>query len=216
MVLPIFLLLTIFGVGQQRTDAPSQDQNPRAFTEVKGQPQFEARTFEFSTSRHKYRILRSGRGTRTGGGIASRSFNLRLDKDDFLERHLFFAEYEDDLWVVCEVSDGESGAGFITRLDGKTLRMKWKRRIPAFNLGQGLIEGEHAYVTAIGFVARVNLASGIYEWKHDDLYRNNDFNSFKPPRVEGDLILFTEAESYGEPAKTIRLQKQSGKIVSIG
>jgi hypothetical protein len=216
MILLILLLLTISGVGQERTVAPSQPPNLRTFTEVKGQPEFEARTFEFSTSRHKYRILRSGRGTRTGAGIASRSFNLRLEKDDLLERRLFFAEYEGDVLLVCGVSDGEYGAGFITRLDGKTLRMKWKRRIPAFNLGQGLIEGEHAYVTAIGFVARVNLASGIYEWKHDDLYRNNDFNSFKPPRLEGDLILFTEEDMYSEPAKTIKLQKQSGKIVSIG
>ena len=48
--------------------------------------------------------------------------------------------------------------GFIARLDGATLRMKWKRVIPRFNVGQGLLDGAFAYVTGIGFVGKVNLS----------------------------------------------------------
>jgi len=215
-ILLILLMLASSSLGQQRTDSPSEPQSLRTFTEVKGRPEHLPSSFEFSTSGYKFRILSTGRGRRTGGGVTPRSFNLRLDNRDSLDRNIYYAEHGDDLLLICEVSDGESGAGFITRLDSRTLRMKWKQKIPAFNLGQGLIESDHAYLTAIGFIARINLQSGAYAWKHNDLYRDGDFNSFKLPALEGDIILFKEEVIYDEPAKTIKVQKQSGKIISIG
>jgi hypothetical protein len=103
--------------------------------------------------------------------------------------------------------------------------MKWKRSIPAFNVGQALIEEDHAYVTAVGFVGKVNLMSGTFAWKHDKLYtnglRNDDsygdsnFTSFELPKVEGDLVLFTEVEIYKYPPTSVKVQKRTGRIVSI-
>jgi hypothetical protein len=215
-ILLIILLLASSSVGQQSADSPSQRQRVRTFTEVKGQPEHLPSSFEFSMSGYKYRILSTGRGRRTGGEITPRSLNLRLKEGDSLDRNVYYAEHEGDVLLICEVSDGEGGAGFITKLNGKTLRIKWKRWIPAFNIGQGLIEGDHAYLTAIGFVAKVNLKSGAFAWKHGNLYRDNDFNSFELPRVESETVSFKEVVIYDEPAKTVKVQKRSGKIVSIG
>jgi hypothetical protein len=147
--------------------------------------------------------------------MPARRFNLRLDKGDSLQSAIYHADYQGDVVLICEVSDGESGEGFITKLDGQTLRMKWKQLIPAFNVGQGLIEDDHAYLTAIGFVGKVNLKSGAFAWKHSNLYRHDDFNSFELPRVEGDTVLFKEVVIYDEPAKTVKVEKRSGKIISI-
>ncbi|MEJ7575955.1 MAG: hypothetical protein WKF74_03000 [Pyrinomonadaceae bacterium] len=216
-ILLILLLLTSSGVGQQRTNLSSVAQSFRTFTEVKGQPEYLPSSFEFSTSDYKYRISSRGRGRRTGSGITPRSFNLRLDKGDSLERAIYHAEYQGDVLLLCEVSDGDGGAGFITRLDGRTLRMKWKRWIPAFNIGQGLVEDNFAYVTAHGFVGKVNLKSGAFVWKHDNLFRDGDtFNVFELPRIEGEAALFKENTIYNPPAKTIKVHKRSGKIISIG
>lgn len=126
--------------------------------------------------------------------------------------------------LICEYSDVESGAGFITRLDGRTMRMKWKLSIPAFNVGPGLLEGESAYVTALGFVGKVDLRSGTYAWKHANLYRSTrtkgsaysdtDFNSFELPRVAGELVLFKEVDPYPAPLKTLTINKRSGRIIA--
>jgi hypothetical protein len=215
-ILLTLLLLTSSNIGQQRINLPPEAQSLRTFTEVKGQPEYLPSSFEFSPSGYKYRISSSGRGRRTGSGIIPRSFNLRLDKGDSLERSIYHAGYQGDILLLCEVSDGDGGAGFITRLDGQTLRMKWKRWIPAFNTGQGLIENYFAYVTAHGFVGKVNLKSGAFVWKHDNLFRDGDtFNVFEPPRIEGEAVLFKENTIYNPPAKTIKVHKQSGKIISI-
>ena len=221
----ILALLTLWATssdGQQEIVSPSAYQNVSAFTEIKGLPdEIEPSYFEFSASGHNYKILRNGRGKRTGGEVAARPFNLRLTKDDYLSRVIYYAEYQGDLLLTCEISDGESGAGFITRLDGRTLRMKWKRWIYGFNVGQGLIEDRYAYITAIGFLGKVDLRSGAYVWRHRNLYQvgeNSDdaFNSFELPEIKGDTVLFTEAEiHYRTKVATVQVNKLNGKVIKI-
>jgi hypothetical protein len=213
--LALILLFTSIASGQQRTTSQHESPGTRNFTEIKGQPESYPTSFQHLTATYKYRISRSGRGTRTGAGSRARHFNLRLDKGFSLQNVIYYAEHKGGVLLLFDVSDGESGAGDITKLDRQTLRIKWKRKIPAFNIGEGLIEGNHAYVTGIGFVAKVNLISGALVWRHGNLYRNGDFNSFELPRIEGDTVLFEEVVVHDEPAKTIKVEKRSGKIISI-
>ena len=216
VALILVLLLANSIAGQQTHPRVSQSQRARIFTEIKGYPEESPESFEFSIQKYKYKITTNGKGKRTGDS-SSRSFNLHLNREDLLDRVIYYAEYQGDLLLICEVSDGDGGAGFITRLNGRTLRIKWKRWIPAFNIGQGLIEHKHAYLTAIGFIAKINIESGAYVWKHDDLYREEDtFNHFNLPKLLGDIALFIEDTIYDRPAKTIRVNKYNGKIISIG
>jgi hypothetical protein len=96
--------------------------------------------------------------------------------------------------------------------------MKWKRPIPGFNIGQGLIDGDYAYVTCIGFIAKVNLKNGAFMWRHDNLYQRGSgaFNSFELPEVDGNVVIFRESTDYLPKKKaTIRVQRDTGKIISI-
>jgi len=223
--LGVFVLLALlplaFVFGQQQPSV-------RSFTEVQIEgSDFDPHDVEFSTSGYKYNITSRGRGRREGKQEPVRRFNLRLYENDVLTRAVYHAEYDGDLLLICEYSDVESGAGFITRLDGRTLRTKWKRSIPAFNVGPGLIEGRFAYVTAIGFVGKVNLETGTYAWKHPNLYRTSsekgstysdaDFNSFELPKVEGDFVLFKEIGTYANVLgpQTLKVDKRTGKIVRL-
>ena len=229
LLVALLLLGLSASFGQQTGAGASRTLNTRPFTEVTGkQIEVEPSEFEFSASGFKYTISSRGRAKREGVGDSSgrvRRFDLRLSRGDVLERAIYHAEYRGDLLLLCQVGDGESGAGFITRLDGRTLAMKWKRSIPGFNVGQGLIENDHAYVTAIGFVGKVNLPTGGYAWRHSNLYRtspkrvngylDDDFNMFKLPKIEGDAVLFEEIDPYPIPVKTLKVQKQSGRILSI-
>jgi hypothetical protein len=209
------LLLSSAAFAQQGAKKAAPD-SVAAFVAVKGEPEYEPQSFKFSESDYEYTISSNGRGKRSGGGTSARNFNLRLNRADSLQFSIYHAEYEGDLLLICQAGDVEMAAGFITRLDGKTLRMKWKLSIRGFNLGPGLIEGNHAYVTAIGFIGKVNLRSGTFAWRHTNLYRNNDFNSFELPEVSENEVMFTEMVTHKEdPAKTITVDKRSGKIISI-
>ncbi|HET8781134.1 MAG TPA: hypothetical protein VFM63_01860 [Pyrinomonadaceae bacterium] len=214
--LVVFALLlvsaSIFAQAPDKSDV-------RPFTEFTGKG-VEGQDYEFTVSGYKYTILSNGRGKREAEKGAVRRFNLRLS-GVHLDGEIYYADYRGDVLLICETSDSEGGSGFITRLDGKTLAMKWKRSIRGFNVGQGLLEGNHAYVMATGFVGKVNLETGAYVWKHDNLYRSDtgrygdqDFNSFELPKIDDDAVLFTERETHPNPPQTLKIHKRTGKLIT--
>src|SRR5256885_1043588 len=147
--------------------------------------------FEFSLNGYQYVVTKNGMGKRIKGTSDVHSFRLRLDRG-YEVVHIFYAGHESDLLLVCEISDGETGAGFITSLDQQTLRAKWWRWIPSFNVGQGLIEEDYAYLIASGFIAKLDLNRGVYVWQHNKLYLGGTFPDFELPELSGDTVLFKE------------------------
>ena len=161
----------------------------------------------------QYEIEGDGQGKRIAPQ-APQSFRLHLDKDVFLEA-VYFAEYKGDLLFLCQISNGESGGGFIARLDERTLKTKWKRDLPGFNVGPALIESNFAYLTTIGFIGKIDLRSGGLPGR-TTLFRNGDtFTSFELPQLDNQNVLFKEKTIYNPPAKTIVVEKQSGRILQI-
>jgi hypothetical protein len=211
IVLTLVLSLTSSGNGQQHS---------YPFSSANSLPdKIDPSYFDFSTSNYSYSISNSGRGVRKGGGEPlARSFRLSLDRGDHLTRVIYHAEYQGDLLLICEVTDDLYGAGFIVRLDGRTLRIKWKRTISGFNVGQGLVDGKYAYVTAVGFIGKVDLNSGVYVWRHRDLYERSKqaFTSFELPEVQGALVIFRESPDYlRKKIAVIKVDRTSGRIVSL-
>ena len=179
----------------------------------------DATDFQFSVSGYDFSISGLGKGLRRGGGKSlSRPFSLQLDRSDYLTRAFYYAEYEKDLLLIYEVSDSEYGFGVIERLEGPTLKRKWKIVISGFNIGQGLIDDHYAYVTGIGFIGKVDLASGFYVWRHKNLYERSKhaFNSFELPEVNGPIVIFKESPDYlRKKVAIISVHRKSGKILRL-
>ncbi|HEV3470788.1 MAG TPA: hypothetical protein VG148_15800 [Pyrinomonadaceae bacterium] len=189
-------------------------ESARRIPEAGGSPAPEA--FEFERSGYRYRVASNGAGRRTKDG-APRLFNLRLEGADWIER-VYFGEYEDNVVLVCEVRDGESGAGFVARLEQPSMRALWKTDFEFFNVGQPLRDGPHLYLTGHGFVAKLDLRTGLFVWRQRRLYGRagaGTFNHFDPPEISGDTVLFREKPTGGVAPKTLRVNRKSGKILGI-
>ena len=214
----IFLAITVFGLNEF-----SQAQT-KVFSEAKGKP-FVGRVYDFEKwnfliGKQKYEIKNNGQGKRLVGNNRIKRFHFLLEKNEIIEHRIYFARYKNDLIVICETSIFDSGAGFITRLDGKTLKAKWRKDIPAFNVAKGLIEGNSAYLGGIGFAAKINLENGKYLWKHEDFYRkyreDGAFNVFEVPKIKGNVITYTENQNdYNRPPNIIKFNKNSGKVIEV-
>lgn len=174
--------------------------------------------FEFSIADYNYTIFKSGRGRRKRNG-ETRSFNLRVSRSEHLTGEIYYVAHEGDLVLIGEVSDELYGGGFIARLDGRTLRIKWKRNIQGFNVGKGLKDGKYAYVTGIGFIGKIDLNAGRYVWQHDNLYMRDAggaFNSFELPEVQGDLVIFKELPAYNRQKQAVvKVDRASGKVITL-
>ena len=212
MLIPMALLCAASTLAQQEPSAPKPAE-PRLFELPVAVAQGRrVVAYEFPAAGYKYHIARNGMGSRSDGAAPAQSFNLHLSKGDFI-RALYHAEYQGDALLLIEVSNGAYGAGFLVRIGGAVPDIKWKQAIPGFNVGKGLIEGDFAYVTARRFVAKVNLRSGSYAWRHGDLEHEGAFDAFGAPSLDANTVRFPSRRPAGG-ASAVTVEKQSGRILS--
>jgi len=196
----------------------------KTFLEAKGSEKYQTNydfdRWNFSVSKNRYEIRKDGKAKRTNIKNHATYFRIKLDKEESIERAVYFAQYKNDLLLICEVGMADAAAGFIARLDGKTLKTKWKRHISAFNIAHGLIENNSAYLAAFGFAAKINLAKGNFLWKHENFYRkykeSGAFNIFETINIKGNIVTFTEnQDNYNRPPNIIKFNKISGKVIEV-
>ena len=196
----------------------------RVFPESKGSPAtgkyYDFEKWSFSIGKDKYEITNKGRGKRISGKKRVTKFRISLAGAEILNRTIYFAEYKNDLLLISELGFGDGGTSFIVCLNGKSLKTKWRAAIDGFNVGQGLIENKFAYLTAIGFIGKIDLNTGKYVWKHEDLYRKYDesgaFNSFLTPEIKADIVIFKEEGILNKGFDhQIQVNKSSGKIIKV-
>lgn len=171
--------------------------------------------FEFSAFGQRYRIESNGQGLRVAPNSGTTRFRLKLGKG-FYVASLLFLEHQESVILLCGVSDSDAGGGAIYSLGRGDLRLEWMADIPGFNVGEALVEDNYAYITAIGFISKLDLRTGRYVWKQGDLFeKNHSFNNFDVPKITGNRVIFKGAGPYGHSPTTIEVDKRSGKILAM-
>jgi hypothetical protein len=169
--------------------------------------------FMFKTESGGYTIRADGYAESSSGKARPRNFSLPLGRNGHMVR-FYFLEYEGDLLLVYEGSDGEFGWGYVLRLNQKTLKPKWAAPINGFNIGPAILEANCAYLSAANLFAKIDLQTGKYLWQQEDPQKQYalSFNGFRLPSIDGERILFLEDRSKG---KTVELNKASGRILNV-
>jgi hypothetical protein len=208
--------LALHGSAQEAQPAPKPSQVFQLAKPINSKAHHDPEAFEFEMGGFDYHVRRNGNGWRKKGEM-SRRFNLRLDDGDL--GRVYFHDYGGRLLLVCEAGDGEGGWGFVTLLEQPSMRGLWRQHIPAFNVGEPLREGRSLYVTGIGFVGKLDLGTGEFDWQHDGLYDTREgapkhFNSFEKPELAGDTVLFRERSVYNQH-KTLVVDKKTGKTIRV-
>lgn len=167
-----------------------------------------------------FKVDKTGRVSRRGSNGRSSGFRIPLEQHEELTRVVYFAPYMRDLLLMFETQLGDGGSGRVVRVNLRTLKPKWNTSIPAFNVPRGLIEDRTAYVAGLGFVGKLDLETGGYIWRHDNMYRKylktGAFNAFLTPQIVGTLVVFKEEDLLREGFdRQIQIDKLSGKIVKV-
>ena len=97
--------------------------------------------FVFSTVTSKYVIRHDGLGEIDGNGEIGRFFHLKLGMNGRVER-VYFREYQGDMLIMYEVSDGRSAIAFITRLNPRTRKQRWVTPININGFAACVVEGD--------------------------------------------------------------------------
>jgi hypothetical protein len=165
--------------------------------------------------RADYQVGFDGLCKRVASGERPTEIRLPLPKNARIDRVLY-GEFQGDLLLIYEISDGESGWGAIVRLAPRSLVVKWHVNLPGFNLSKGTIEGSRLYQAGFGFVGAIDLTRGTFVWKHSGLYDRprQSFNAFQPPEPAGREVIFREepVSHTTNPPRVIRVNKVTGKM----
>jgi len=128
---------------------------------------------------------------------------------------LLAASFACDLIVITEYTDGEGAGAQVTRLSRDALRPVWTSKSVGFNVAEPLIDSPYVYLAAIGTVAKLDLRSGEYVWRHDGLYdrETGAFNIFAQPVRRGDTVFFTSDPAHRGGGRQIVVRDSSGSVV---
>jgi outer membrane protein assembly factor BamB len=184
-----------FAVATSKSDVPEDPQNE----------------FNFATKAGRYHFITDGKGEFATAKGATRKLVLPLDLNFSIER-IAYAEIGTELLLVCEESDGEGGAGFVTKIEESTLKIVWRATIPGFNVGEPLWRSGYLYLTAMGFIGKLDYRSGKYSWQHNGLYEKLFFSAFDKPKIEEGKVYFSEGEKKGN--RTIVVDDATGRILT--
>jgi hypothetical protein len=208
---------TIIGKPKIVSEQLQESANQRKdFTKVKSNSSSLSRNsiFNFSSSGSKYKIKADGSGVRESANLKPIKFNLKIASSDFIES-LSFLDFEDTILIIASITDNEGSNGSVYSLKKNNSQVKWVANIPGFNIGDVTIEDNYAYITAIGFISKLDLRSGKYSWKHLNLYQNNRaFGFFDRPEIQGKVVIFRGVSTDGTAPKNIVVDKISGKIIA--
>ena len=193
-----------FVYGQIPTDSTRTAQIPFVRVERIGEPN--ARFFfVFSTGYRNYVVRHDGFSEGSTATGLRKNFALKLGGVTRLER-LYFAEYESDLLIEYEVTDGRADWGYVVRFDQKTMKLRWISPLNASDLGPGLIDGRELYVSGKNVLAKIDLQSGALGWQQSEFQQASEFGL---PIVKGDHVIFQDDV---EPSRSIQVDKRTGRI----
>jgi hypothetical protein len=109
--------------------------------------------------------------------------------------------------------------GRIMRLNKRTLRTKWVViNAPSDPPGVPIVADNSIYSTSVGIIGEIDLATGYYLWRHEDLTQKNGVRLFvfKVPRVTDNYVFFEEADiGLRRPRYTIQVKRRTGEIISM-
>jgi hypothetical protein len=204
VVIPGLLLLVSSVFGQTRIDNVTATQVP--FVNVERIGEANARSFYvFSTSSRSYTIRHDGHGEGSSLTTRRKNYDLRMNGALRIER-LYFAEYDGDLVLEYEVTDGRGDWAYVLRMDQTMMRFKWVAPISAEALGPGLIEGRDLYISAVNVLAKIDMQTGAIGWQQSDF---EHVSMFGLPTIKADSVLF---EDDFDPRRRIEIEKQTGQI----
>jgi hypothetical protein len=211
----VFLWVLVSAVPALAQELSSTVSEERGFTPVErvGDPGLRS-FFMFSTNGRGYTIRADGYAESGTGQGRARTFSLPLGRGGRLVR-FYFLEYENDLLLIYELSNGRLGWGYLVRLNQKTMKTNWAIPINGYNIGPGLVErADEVYLSAANLFARFDLTTGKYVWQQEDPQKQFPlaFSGFQLPVLDGSHVLFAEDRAKG---KTVEIERVTGKIVAV-
>jgi hypothetical protein len=138
-------------------------------------------------------------------------------KTKLIVEEAFLYEDSNHFYLFYTDTDYEGSTSWIEKISKEPLDIIYSEQIQGFNLGQPIINKNFVYVTTIGFIGKIDLNTGKYDWKHYNLYDREkcSFNSFDTIMLKENTTEFLSENYKSKKLDKIIIDNLTGKIKQI-
>ncbi len=136
-------------------------------------------------------------------------------KEEYLVDKMFILPWKESrIFVIWQETDYEGQKTKLGLYKQGVSKPEWKLSFPYTNMGPVVVDGEMAYFTTLGMVGKVNVNTGVLQWKIDSLFNplKMAYLSFEVPLVFDEKIIFIDFPEPGrrERRDTLFLDPRNG------
>lgn len=129
---------------------------------------------------------------------------------------LFFAQKGSSLFLFYTDTTDDGSASFVKRIDiasGKTL---WTSDVAGIAMGRPVIKGQFAYIGSFGFVGKLKLKNGDYDWKYANLNNDGRFEKFQDiVFINNREAAFVAPHPFSTDCDTVVINDITGEIIRM-
>ncbi|MCF0189709.1 MAG: hypothetical protein HUJ96_00460 [Marinilabiliaceae bacterium] len=158
----------------------------------------------------RFKVSSNGKVFNTDGTI-----RFTIDNKYPLDQ-LYFAQRQDDLFVFYTDVDKTGSGSYAKRINVKTGKTIWEKQIEGFSFSKPLLRGQFAYIGTIGFIGKMKLNNGSFDWRYSNLGNKGRFNHFRdidfPTSRE---VRFIAPHPFSMHSDTVVISDLTGEIISM-
>lgn len=158
----------------------------------------------------RYRVAADGKVYNTND-----EFRFSIGNEFPIEQ-LYFAQKQNDLFLFYTDVNQNGAGSFVRRINIESGKTVWQTEVEGFSFSKPLIRGGFAYIGTIGFIGKMKLNSGGFDWKYSNLGNNERFNHFRdidfPSSHE---VRFVAPHPFTMQSDTVIVNDLTGEILRI-
>ncbi len=136
--------------------------------------------------------------------------------NEFPLAQLYFAQRDRDIFLFFTDVDDNGASSFVKRVNIDTGQEKWSTETEGFSFSKPLIRGQFAYIGTIGFIGKLKLTNGHFDWKYSSLGDGEPFGLFReidfPTSYQ---VRFIAPHPFSQRADTVVVSDVTGEIISM-
>ncbi|MDO4462586.1 MAG: hypothetical protein Q4C30_08890 [Bacteroidia bacterium] len=158
----------------------------------------------------RYRVSADGKVFNTNG-----KYKFSLGNEYPIEQLYFYQRHQDLIIFYTDINQSGPGS-FVRRINIESGETIWETEIDGFSFSKPLIRGGFAYIGTVGFIGKMKLNTGKFDWKYTNLGKHGRYNHFRdidfPSSHE---VRFVAPRPFTMQSDTIIVRDLTGEIISM-
>lgn len=129
---------------------------------------------------------------------------------------LYFAQRGQNLFLFFTDVDKNGASSFVKRISLEKYETIWTTEVEGFSFSKPLIRGQFAYLGTVGFIGKMKLKNGAFDWKYTGLGQQGRFNHFRDIDFPASRqVRFVAPHPFSLQSDTVIVNDITGEIIRM-